>query len=119
MSKSPKKAKLEVEGALGKKILVLDCRKRGKPEAFLITVNEGTPVHMRRQLLKEKNKFESVVLGDLLSGSLQGLVDEESESADEQAGEVCEWLEENMLSCNRADFPLANPIDYYISIVEE
>jgi hypothetical protein len=122
MPESRKKVKIDENRALGKKILgkkilVVDCREAGEPMTHVLTVTNETPSHMRRQLLKDINKFEFVYFADGAE-SLQGLVDEESEIADERADEVADWLESMMDGSNKADFPLAVPVDYYISIIE-
>ena len=117
MSESQKKAKIDLNRALGKKILVVDCREQGEPMTHVLTVTTGTPSHMRRQLLKDINKFECVYWADAPE-SLHGLVDEESDTADEKAEKVIEWLEAMMDGSNVAEFPLAVPVDYYISIIE-
>lgn len=84
--------------------LIVDASEASEVGIYLVNGNSA-PAHMKRQLDRSgKRTFTDI--REEGADSLEGLVDEESDEADARAGEVWEWIHENMTKEN-----VFNPTD--------
>ena len=84
--------------------LIVDASEASEVSIYLVN-GQSAPAHMKRQL-DRSGKRTFINIHNDGPESLDGLVDEDSEQADERAEEVWEWIHENMVTEN--DF---NPTD--------
>lgn len=89
--------------------LIVDATEGGEVGIYLVNGRDA-PSHMKRRLDRTGRRTFNDLLEDGAEG-LDGLVDEESERADERAEEVWEWLR----SCTRTE-NIFNPTDARVLI---
>ena len=114
MSNSGSKRKKYDYDVAGKTILVVDAREAGEPISYVFKATESMPRHMQHQLSR-KNKYEFVYFDDGAEGT-DGLVNPESENADQRAEEVSEYIDAFLLDTNKLPIPFTDTIDFYISL---
>ena len=84
--------------------LIVDASESSEVSIYLVN-GQSAPAHMKRQLnLSGKRAFCDIHEDG--PENLDGLVNEDSEQADEQAEDVWEWLRESMIIDN-----VFNPTD--------
>ena len=81
-------------------VIVADAREPGEPQLFYFSLQDA-PRHMQRQLKKNEPKDTYEFLINDNPDSLMGLVNENSEEAEERAGEIWNYLDGKCVAENK------------------
>ena len=95
-------------------VLVADAREAGEPQLYYFSLDDA-PRHMRRQIkLNEKTTYEFLIQDG--ADSLMGLVDEDSEDAEERTEEVWNYIDTKCVTENKFQPGIHQSISYSFTL---
>ena len=107
--------KQKVVNCLGD-VLVADAREAGEPRLYYFSLNDA-PGHMKKQMKKSPYCVFEFLTEDCAE-SLMGLVNEDSEEADDRAEEIWEYLNTKCVHENKFNPSTDKSIDYSLTLAE-
>ena len=97
------------------KFLIVDASETGEPRLYYVD-GRNAPSHLKRRLQNNPDLTEFEFVIEDGSDGMMGLVDPESDQADEQSEEVMEWLRDVCNSSNKFKPGGRLLVTHYISI---
>ena len=95
-------------------VIVADAREPGEPQLFYFSL-EDAPKHMQNQLKKNNRDIYEFLSNDGVE-SLMGLVNEESEEAEERAEEVWNYIDNKCNNENKFQPGIHRSIEYSFTL---
>ena len=95
-------------------VIVADAREPGEPQLFYFSL-EDAPNHMQNQLKRNNSDIYEFLSNDGVE-SLMGLVNEESEEAEERAEEVWNYIDNKCNNENKFQPGIHRSIEYSFTL---
>ena len=95
-------------------VIVADAREPGEPQLFYFSL-EDAPKHMKIQLKRNNSDIYEFLSNDSVE-SLMGLVNEESEEAEERAEEVWNYIDNKCNNENKFQPGIHRSIEYSFTL---
>ena len=95
-------------------VIVADAREPGEPQLFYFSL-EDAPKHMQNQLKRNNSDIYEFLSNDGVE-SLMGLVNEESEEAEERAEEVWNYIDNKCNNENKFQPGIHRSIEYSFTL---
>lgn len=96
-------------------VIVADAREPGEPQLFYFSL-EDAPKHMQNQLKRNNSDIYEFLSNDDGVESLMGLVNEESEEAEERAEEVWNYIDNKCNNENKFQPGIHRSIEYSFTL---
>ena len=96
-------------------VIVADAREPGEPQLFYFSL-EDAPKHMQNQLKRNNSDIYEFLSNDDGVVSLMGLVNEESEEAEERAEEVWNYIDNKCNNENKFKPGIHRSIQYSFTL---
>ena len=95
-------------------VIVADAREPGEPQLFYFSL-EDAPKHMQNQLKRNNSDIYEFLSNDGVE-SLMGIVNEESEEAEERAEEVWNYIDNKCNNENKFQPGIHRSIEYCFTL---